>query len=141
LQFSLFIKSYKSTELTFVLFYLCILENSIAYLYQKFQSLFPLRSKATTSFIFYLETAIREKREKQEEKSEKNKKKRQSSDENCRFFLAESKVFFGVLPYAFASLRSLTADFQTVHRTVFIGFADRPCSNPLLIYSTKKHGV
>ena len=54
-----------------------------------------------------------------------------------RYFLAESKVFFGVLPYAFASLRSLTADFQTVHRTVFIGFADRPCSNPLLTYQQK----
>ena len=163
-----------------------------------------MRSKATSTFIFSLETTIREKKEKREEKSEKNKKKRQSSAENCRFFfggeqglfrrtavhlrvatlldrglsnsppdcfhrlcrpslfesladlstknighskcytlyfLAESKGFFGVLPYAFASLRSLTADFQTVHRTVFIGFADRPCSNPLLTYSTKKYGV
>ena len=57
------------------------------------------------------------------------------------YFLAESKVFFGVLPYAFASLRSLTADFQTVHRTVFIGFADRPCSNPLLTYQQKIKGI
>ena len=56
-------------------------------------------------------------------------------------FLAESKGFFGVLPYAFASLRSLTTDFQTVHRTVFIGKADRPCSNPLLSYQQKTKGI
>ena len=56
------------------------------------------------------------------------------------YFLAESKGFFGVLPYAFASLRSLTTDFQTVHRTVFIGKADRPCSNPLLPYQQKNKG-
>ena len=55
-----------------------------------------------------------------------------------RYFLAESKGFFGVLPYAFASLRSLTTDFQTVHRTVFIGKADRPCSNPLLKITQRK---
>ena len=55
-------------------------------------------------------------------------------------FMAESKGFFGVLPYAFASLRSLTTDFQTVHRTVFIGKADRPCSNPLLPYQQKNKG-
>ncbi len=55
-----------------------------------------------------------------------------------RYFLAESKGFFGVLPYAFASLRSLTTDFQTVHRTVFIGEADRPCSNPLLKITQRK---
>ena len=54
--------------------------------------------------------------------------------------MAESKGFFGVLPYAFASLRSLTTDFQTVHRTVFIGKADRPCSNPLLSYQQKNKG-
>ena len=52
--------------------------------------------------------------------------------------MAESKGFFGVLPYAFASLRSLTTDFQTVHRTVFIGKADRPCSNPLLKITQRK---
>ena len=52
--------------------------------------------------------------------------------------MAESKGFFGVLPYAFASLRSLTTDFQTVHRTVFIGEADRPCSNPLLKITQRK---
>ena len=57
------------------------------------------------------------------------------------YFLAESKGFFGVLPYAFASLRSLTTDFQTVHRTVFIGEADRPCSNPLLSYQQKIKGT
>ncbi len=56
------------------------------------------------------------------------------------YSLAESKGFFGVLPYAFASLRSLTTDFQTVHRTVFIGKADRPCSNPLLSYQQKNKG-
>ena len=39
------------------------------------------------------------------------------------FFMAESEGFFGVLPYSFASLRSLTTDFQTVHRTIFIGKA------------------
>ena len=55
--------------------------------------------------------------------------------------MAESKGFFGVLPYAFASLRSLTTDFQTVHRTVFIGEADRPCSNPLLSYQQKTKGT
>ena len=55
--------------------------------------------------------------------------------------MAESKGFFGVLPYAFASLRSLTTDFQTVHRTVFIGKADRPCSNPLLSYQQKTKGT
>ena len=55
-------------------------------------------------------------------------------------FLAESEGFFGVLPYSFASLRSLTTDFQTVHRTVFIGKADRPCSNPLLSYQQKNKG-
>ena len=54
--------------------------------------------------------------------------------------LAESEGFFGVLPYSFASLRSLTTDFQTVHRTVFIGKADRPCSNPLLSYQQKNKG-
>ena len=54
--------------------------------------------------------------------------------------MAESKGFFSVLPYAFASLRSLTTDFQTVHRTVFIGNADRPCSNPLLSYQQKNKG-
>ena len=47
-----------------------------------------------------------------------------------RYFWRRARDFFGVLPYAFASLRSLTTDFQTVHRTVFIGEADRPCSNP-----------
>jgi len=40
------------------------------------------------SLIFSLETTILEKREERKEKSEKNKKKRQSSVENCRFFLA-----------------------------------------------------
>ena len=55
--------------------------------------------------------------------------------------MAESKGFFGVLPYAFASLRSLTTDFQTVHRTVFIGEADRPCSNSLLSYQQKIKGT
>ena len=54
--------------------------------------------------------------------------------------LAESEGLFGVLPYSFASLRSLTTDFQTVHRTVFIGKADRPCSNPLLSYQQKNKG-
>ena len=44
-----------------------------------FSSLFTL--------IFSLETTILEKREEQKEKSSKNKKKRQSSIENCRFFL------------------------------------------------------
>ena len=58
------------------------------------------------------------------------------------FFLGgEQGAFFGVLPYAFASLRSLTTDFQTVHRTVFIGKADRPCSNPLLSYQQKTKGI
>ena len=52
-----------------------------------------------------------------------------------------ARDFFGVLPYAFASLRSLTTDFQTVHRTVFIGKADRPCSNPLLSYQQKIKGT
>ena len=52
-----------------------------------------------------------------------------------------ARDFFGVLPYAFASLRSLTTDFQTVHRTVFIGKADRPCSNPLLPYQQKIKGT
>ena len=56
------------------------------------------------------------------------------------FFMAESEGFFGVLPYSFASLRSLTTDFQTVHRTVFIGKADRSCSNPLLSYQQKNKG-
>ena len=50
-----------------------------------FSSLFTL--------IFYLETTILEKREERKEKSEKNKKKRQSSVENCRFFLAEMEGF------------------------------------------------
>ena len=49
-----------------------------------------------------------------------------------------ARDFFGLLPYAFASLRSLTTDFQTVHRTVFIGVADRPCSNPLLKITQRK---
>ena len=43
------------------------------------------------SLIFYLETTILEKREERKEKSGKNKKKRQSSVENCRFFLAEKE--------------------------------------------------
>ena len=55
-------------------------------------------------------------------------------------FWRRARGFFGVLPYAFASLRSLTTDFQTVHRTVFIGKADRPCSNPLLSYQQKNKG-
>ena len=55
-------------------------------------------------------------------------------------FWRRARDFFGVLPYAFASLRSLTTDFQTVHRTVFIGKADRPCSNPLLSYQQKNKG-
>ena len=42
------------------------------------------------SFIFYLETTIfSEKREERKVKSEKYKKKRQSSVENCRFFLEQ----------------------------------------------------
>ena len=45
------------------------------------------------SLIFSLETTIWEKREERKEKSEKNKKKRQSSFENCRFFLAEDEGF------------------------------------------------
>ena len=53
------------------------------------------------------------------------------------FSWRRARDFFGVLPYAFASLRSLTTDFQTVHRTVFIGEADCPCSNPLLYYQQK----
>ncbi len=53
-------------------------------------------------------------------------------------FWRRARGFFGVLPYAFASLRSLTTDFQTVHRTVFIGKADRPCSNPLLKITQRK---
>ena len=40
--------------------------------------------------IFSLETTILEKSEKKIEKSEENKKKRQSSVENCRFFLVEA---------------------------------------------------
>lgn len=55
-----------------------------------------------------------------------------------RYFWRRARDFFGVLPYAFASLRSLTTDFQTVHRTVFIGKADRPCSNPLLKITQRK---
>ena len=55
-----------------------------------------------------------------------------------RYFWRRARDFFGVLPYAFASLRSLTTDFQTVHRTVFIGKADRPCSKPLLSLINKK---
>ena len=55
-------------------------------------------------------------------------------------FWRRARDFFGVLPYAFASLRSLTTDFQTVHRTAFIGKADRPCSNPLLSYQQKNKG-
>jgi len=47
------------------------------------------------SLIFYPETTILEKREERKEKSEKNKKKRQSSFENCRFFLAERE---GLIP-------------------------------------------
>ena len=61
--------------------------------------------------------------------------------EKSTVILAESEGFFGVLPYSFASLRSLTTDFQTVHRTVFIGKADRPCSNPLLSYQQKIKGI
>ena len=45
------------------------------------------------SLIFSLETTIWEKREERKEKSEKNKKKRQSSVENCRFFLVEMARF------------------------------------------------
>ena len=41
----------------------------------------------------YLETTIWEKREKLKENREKNKKKRQSSVENCRFFLVEMARF------------------------------------------------
>ena len=55
-----------------------------------------------------------------------------------RYSWRRARDFFGVLPYAFASLRSLTTDFQTVHRTVFIGKADRPCSNPLLKITQRK---
>jgi len=40
-----------------------------------------------SSLIFSPKTTILEKREERKEKSEKNKKKRQSSVENCRFFL------------------------------------------------------
>lgn len=43
--------------------------------------------------IFSLETTILEKSEKKIEKSEENKKKRQSSVENCRFFLVEVTGF------------------------------------------------
>ena len=39
------------------------------------------------SLIFSPDSTILEKREEQKENSEKNKKKRQSSVENCRFFL------------------------------------------------------
>ena len=57
----------------------------------------------------------------------------------CTLYLwRRARDFFGVLPYTFASLRSLTTDFQTVHRTVFIGKADRPCSNPLLKITQRK---
>ena len=49
------------------------------------------------SLLSYLFTGndnfLLEKREEREEKSEENKKKRQSSVENCRFFLAEKEGF------------------------------------------------
>jgi len=60
-------------------------------------------------FIFYPETTIWEKREKWKEKSEENKKKRQSSVENCRFFLAMAykKDIFAVFAYEFELLQKM----------------------------------
>ena len=55
-----------------------------------------------------------------------------------------ARDFFGALPCAFASLRSLTTSAKTVHRTVFFRRQRLlpPCSNPsLFILPMQKAGV
>ena len=52
-----------------------------------------LAKQSYLPFILSVDMTIQEKEEEQKEKSEKNKKKRQSSVENCRFFLAEGVGF------------------------------------------------
>ena len=64
------------------------------------------------SFLSYLFTGndnfLLEKREERKEKSEENKKKRQSSVENCRFFLANNCNFNTKLSFKFEKIRSHT---------------------------------
>ena len=71
---------------------ICIYFIIISSLIQRFAEQSYLFS-TLFSLIFSLETTICGKREERKEKSEKNKKKRQSSVENCRFFLAEEMGF------------------------------------------------
>ena len=59
------------------------------------------------------------------------------------FFGGELGFFFGILPYAFASLRSLTTSAKTVRRTVF--FRRQVCSLlvriPFLFCQSKKQAL
>ena len=52
--------------------------------------------------------------------------------------LLRNRDFFGVLPSAFAELRSLSTGCPNVHRKFWLGFDDRPCSNP---FSTVNRGI
>ena len=51
-------------------------------------------------------------------------------------FWRRARDFFGALPCAFASLRSLTTSAKTVHRTVFFRRLRLlpPCSNPFIYF-------
>ena len=57
------------------------------------------------SYLFSGNDNFLEKREERKEKSEKNKKKRQSSVENCRFFLAEKVGFSADFSAAYGAPR------------------------------------
>ena len=54
----------------------------------------------------------------------------------CFSFWRRARDFFGALPCAFASLRSLTTSAKTVHRTVFFRRLRLlpPCSNPFVYF-------
>jgi len=82
----------KAVKRIFICYHLCLNYTTLYDLIQCFAKQSYLFS-SLFSLIFYPETTILEKREERKEKSEKNKKKRQSSVENCRFFLAEKERF------------------------------------------------
>ena len=58
----------------------------------------------------------------------------------CFSFWRRARDFFGALPCAFASLRSLTTSAKTVHRTVFFRRLCLlpPCSNPFVYFFQSK---
>ena len=63
-------------------------------------------------------------------------KKREAMPKHHFSFWRRVRDFFGILPYAFASLRSLTTSAKTVHRTVF--FRRQVCSLLVRILNKKE---